>query len=85
MNEDWTDYLKIFIFLFIVLGGLLFLGSCNGGWSVAGLDISSSDSLYTDFMIIIDQDSVQHWYANKVYNGENWCHLHDEWEYVEVK
>ena len=39
MNEDYTDYIKIIIFLFLVLGSLLFLGSCDGGWSVAGYDI----------------------------------------------
>ena len=90
VNEDWKDYLSIILFLIVILGGLVILGSCNGGWSVAGLDISSSDSLYTDFMIIIDQDSVQHWYERTtVYGGiligDNWCYKHNQWENVEKK
>tara|TARA_R100000995_G_C3396705_1_gene82962 strand:- start:278 stop:397 length:120 start_codon:yes stop_codon:yes gene_type:complete len=39
MNEDFTDYIKIIIFLFFVLGGLMFLGSCDSGWSVAGYEV----------------------------------------------
>jgi len=90
LNEDWKDYVSIIAFLIIVLGGLVLLGSCNNGWSVANIDISSSDSLYADFMIIIDQDSVQHWYARTtayggILVGDNWCHRHDQWENVEKK
>jgi hypothetical protein len=39
MEENWTDYLKIIIFLFLVLGGLVLLGSCDGGWSIAGYEV----------------------------------------------
>jgi hypothetical protein len=27
------------IFLFIVLGGLVLLGSCDAGWSIAGYEV----------------------------------------------
>ena len=59
---------------------------CSQGWSVAGVQITPQDTVInTAFIEIISHDSTQHWYANKIYNGDNWCHLHDEWEYVEVK
>ncbi len=69
----------IFLFLINILG-------CSQGWSVAGVQITPQDTVInTAFIEIISHDSTQHWYANKIYNGDNWCHLHDEWEYVEVK
>ncbi len=39
MNEDFTDYIKIIIFLFLVLGSLIFISGCDGGWSVAGYEL----------------------------------------------
>jgi len=39
MNEDLKDYIAIIAFLVIVLGGLVLLGSCDGGWSVAGYEV----------------------------------------------
>lgn len=39
MNEDFTDYIKILVFLFLVLGGLVFFGSCDAGMSIAGYEI----------------------------------------------
>ena len=90
MNEDWKDYLKIVIFLFVILGGLVLLGSCNGGWTVAGVDISPSDTVRADFMVIVDQDSTKHWYVRTTVDGgilvgDNWCHKHGQWEKVEKK
>jgi len=39
MNEDWKDYISIVVFLIIVLGGLILIGSCDSGWSVAGYEV----------------------------------------------
>jgi hypothetical protein len=39
MNEDLKDYLSIIAFLIVVLGGLVLIGSCDGGWSVAGYEV----------------------------------------------
>ena len=39
MNEDFADYIKILVFLFLVLGGLVFFGSCDAGWSIAGYEV----------------------------------------------
>ena len=39
MNEDFKDYIQIILFLLFVLGGLVLLGSCDGGWSVAGYEV----------------------------------------------
>tara|TARA_R100001594_G_scaffold98976_1_gene133511 strand:+ start:200 stop:475 length:276 start_codon:yes stop_codon:yes gene_type:complete len=66
------------------------LSSCNGGWTIAGVDISPTDSIKTDFMIITDQDSTKHWYIRTtteggILVGDNWCHRHERWEKVEKK
>lgn len=39
MNEDLKDYISIIVFLIIVLGGLVLIGSCDSGWSVAGYEV----------------------------------------------
>jgi len=39
MNEDFKDYIQIILFLLFVLGGLILLGGCGGGWSVAGYEV----------------------------------------------
>jgi len=39
MNDDLKDYLSIIAFLIVVLGGLVLIGSCDGGWSVAGYEV----------------------------------------------
>jgi len=79
--EDLKLLVRVMMCLFLmnILG-------CSQGWSVGGIQITPQDTVTnTAFVEITSHDSVQHWYANKIYNGDNWCHLHDEWEYVEVK
>jgi len=39
MNEDLKDYISIVVFLIIVLGGLVLIGSCDSGWSIAGYEV----------------------------------------------
>jgi len=39
VNEDLKDYISIVVFLILVLGGLILIGSCDGGWSVAGYEV----------------------------------------------
>ena len=39
MNEDLKDYISIIVFLIVVLGGLVLIGSCDGGWSIAGYEV----------------------------------------------
>ena len=39
MNEDLKDYISIVVFLILVLGGLILIGSCDSGWSVAGYEV----------------------------------------------
>jgi|TARA_R100000084_G_scaffold103339_1_gene59338 hypothetical protein len=39
MNEDLKDYIQIILFLLFVLGGLVLLGSCDGGWFIAGYEV----------------------------------------------
>ena len=89
MSEDKKDLLKV-ILAVVVIFSIFILSACNGGGSVAGIDISPSDTLRTDFMIITDQDSVKHWYVRTTVDGgilvgDNWCHRHEQWEKVEKK
>ena len=39
VNEDLKDYISIVVFLILVLGGLILIGSCDSGWSVAGYEV----------------------------------------------
>mgnify|MGYP003131502146 FL=1 len=89
VSEDKKDLIKV-IFIVTVIFAIFILSACNGGWSIGGIDISPSDSLNTNFMIITDQDSVQHWYVRTttmggILVGDNWCHRHEQWEKVEKK
>jgi len=89
MKEDIKDVIKVIVFLVLVLGGII-LSACSGNWSLANIDISPTDSIDTDFMIITDQDSINHWYVRTttqggILVGDNWCHRHEKWETVEKK
>ena len=66
----------LMIFLLFTLSSL----NCSGGWSVAGWQISPSDS-NTVFIEIMDTDSVLHYYYNGIYET-NWCWLHEQFEDV---
>jgi hypothetical protein len=73
---------RVIIFLLFISTGL----NCSSGWSVSGYELSPMDtSMNTVFIEVLSHDSTEHWYAHRVYHGDNWCHLHDKWEYVEVK
>ena len=91
MNKNEKIFVSGWIvFLIFILLIVTTLSGCNGGWVIAGVDISSSDSISADFMIIADQDSVKHWYIRTteeggILVGDNWCHRHERWEKVEKK
>ena len=78
----------------ILLGGwlcfLLFLlllvtsvtGCSSHGWVIGGYEISPSDSAEVPYLVILDQDSVQHWYRPTIEIGDNYCYKHNLWEDV---
>ena len=68
MSEDKKDLIKV-ILIVTTIFAIFILSACNGGWSIAGVDISPSDSLHANFMIITDQDSVKHWYVRTTVDG----------------
>ena len=81
---SWVSVLIILLIIITTYSG------CSGNWIVAGIDISPSDSITTDFLILTDQDSVNHWYVrnsedNGILVGDNWCYKHETWELVEKK
>ena len=67
----------LMIFLLLTLSSL----NCSGGWSVAGWQISPSDS-NTVFIEIMGTDSVVHYYYDRLYPTQNWCWLHNQFEDV---
>ena len=64
---------------------LFFLSNCHPGWSIGGYELTPSDTLNSVYIEIVAHDSTQHWYADKVIHGDNWCLLHDQWEDVRIK
>jgi len=78
------------VMLLMILGVITTITGCNNGWAVASLDITPSDSISIDYLIITDQDSSQHWYVSNTVNngiviGENYCYKHHIWEDVRKK
>jgi len=39
MSSEVKDIIKVLLFLIIILGGLILLGSCDSGWSMSGYEI----------------------------------------------
>ena len=89
MSDDLRDIIKIISFLIIILGGLVLM-ACNGNYYVGNLQVTPSDSLYHDYMIITDQDSIKHWFVRTTVDGgilvgDNYCYKHNIWENVQKK
>ena len=88
MGEDKKDLIKVILIVTIIFAIFIF-SACNGGWSIAGVEISPADSISTDFIVIQDQDSIRHWYVKStvggILSGDNYCHRHHEWEDVRKK
>ena len=76
-------------FLLFILLIITTVTGCKSGWSVGGLDISPSDSISIEYLVITDQDSVQHLYRPSILEGivvgDNYCHKHNVWEDVRKK
>ena len=77
--RDIGIILAIFLLLFLLLVPI----GCNGGWVIAGWEVTPSDSSHHIFVSLFDQDSTQHSYKRPVHlDGDNWCYKHDIWEVV---
>tara|TARA_R100000781_G_C4080756_1_gene127631 strand:+ start:3326 stop:3604 length:279 start_codon:yes stop_codon:yes gene_type:complete len=76
-------------FLLFILLIITTVTGCKSGWSVGGLDISPSDSISIEYLVITDQDSIQHLYRPSVLEGivvgDNYCYKHNVWEDVRKK
>jgi len=73
------------VMLLMILGIITTVSGCNSGLSVGGLEISPSDSVEISYLVIIDQDSSQHWYRPSIEIGDNYCYKHHSWEDVRKK
>jgi len=71
--------------LLLILGVITTITGCNSGWSVAGVQITPSDSVEISYLVIIDQDSSKHWYEPSIKMGDNYCYKHHIWEDVRKK
>jgi hypothetical protein len=79
------ETLKLLVRVIILVFTTLMLSSCSNGWSVAGLDMDSEDSMYT-FVEVLDQDSTSHFYSDHVrFDKDMWCFTHSRWEIVRKK
>jgi hypothetical protein len=81
-STNTTPLVKWSLFLLIVS----FVSSCGNGWTIGGLEVSPSDSVEVNYLIITDQDSVQHYYKPSIGDGilvgDNYCYKHSIWEDV---
>ena len=80
------ETLKLLVQVIIFLLSMSMLINCNQGWSVAGIELSPSDTTNnTVFIEVISHDSTVHWYTGNISDGNNWCFKHGEMEDVRVK
>jgi len=74
------------VMLIMILGVITTVSGCNSGWSVGNLEVSPSDSVHIDYLVITDQDSTQHLYRPSIGEGiivgDNYCYKHNIWEDV---
>ena len=72
--------------LIMILGVITTVSGCNSGWSVGNLEVSPSDSVHIDYLVITDQDSTQHLYRPSIGEGiivgDYYCYKHNIWEDV---
>ena len=71
---------RVIIFLLFISTNL----NCSSGWSVGGYELTPMDT-NTVFIEIVAKDSTMHWYAGKLYHGDNYCILHNRWEEVRIQ
>ena len=71
---------QVIIFLLFISTSL----NCSSGWTIGGYELTPEDT-NTVFIEIVAHDSSMHWYAGKIFHGENYCTLHNVWEKVRIK
>ena len=80
------EILKLLVRVMISLLSMLTVIGCSPGWRVAGYELNPKKEMTnTVFIEIVAHDSTMHWYADKIYHGDNYCILHNKWEEVKVK
>jgi len=85
LTEDRKDLITVLLAVVIIFA-IFILSACSSN----SRSISPEDTLYIDFMVITDQDSLQHWYQRTttqggILVGENYCYRHHNWEDVRKK
>ena len=84
-NEKKLLFWWLIMMLFI-LATITTISGCKSGWIIGGLDVSPSDSVNIDYLVITDQDSTQHLYIPSIGDGivvgDNYCYKHNIWEDV---
>ena len=74
---------KLLVRVIIIAFSMFIMTNCSQGWSVAGVQLTPSDTMInTVFLEIMDTDSVMHYYHERMYSTQNWCYLHQQFEDV---
>tara|TARA_R100000995_G_scaffold46482_1_gene21993 strand:- start:379 stop:645 length:267 start_codon:yes stop_codon:yes gene_type:complete len=83
-GEKWLlfTWICFLIWLYLIITSFY---ACSNGWSVANIEVTPSDSIDISYLIIVDQDSVSHWYEYDIEMGDNYCYKHHIWEDVRKK
>jgi len=77
--------MKQLVQVMIFLLSINLIGGCSKGWSVGNLQVTPSDTMVnTVFIEIMAIDSVMHYYHHTIYETQNWCWLHHEFEDVKL-
>tara|TARA_R100001198_G_C5221951_1_gene203792 strand:+ start:397 stop:663 length:267 start_codon:yes stop_codon:yes gene_type:complete len=83
-GEKWLlfTWICFLIWLYLIITSFY---ACSNGWIVANIEVTPSDSVDISYLIVVDQDSVSHWYENNIEIGDNYCYKHHIWEDVRKK
>lgn len=72
--------IRVIPFLLVIL-----LKGCSQGWSVGGVQLTPQDSVSNSvFIEIVGIDSSLHYYHERVYQSQNWCWIHHQFEDVKL-
>jgi len=77
--------MKKLIQVTVFLLSMNLMTGCNQGWSIGNLEITPSDTVTnTVFIEIMGDDSTVHYYHHTIYETQNWCWVHHQFEDIKL-